>query len=163
MGIVLLGVAVLPLLGQGGVSLYRAEFSGATSEKLKPRITQTAIALWKVYLGLSVASYITLRVAGLDNFDALCHTFSVLGTGGFSSRTASVASFDNPTAEYVIILFMFLGGVSMILHYRLWLERSPLAVLRDVELRALMETSFTSTAPFLMSRTEWRRKRSWAS
>ena len=135
MGIVLLGVAVLPLVGRGGVSLYRAEFSGRSSGKLKPRITETAMALWRVYLGLSVASYIALRAAGLDNFDALCHTFSVLGTGGFSSRSASVASFDNPAAEYVITLFMFLGGASMILHYRLWLERSPLAVLRDIELR----------------------------
>ena len=136
MGIILLGVAVLPLVGHGGVSLYRAEFSGATSEKLKPRITETALALWKVYLGLSLASYIALRWAGMGNFDALCHTFSVLGTGGFSSRSASVASFQNPAVEYVIIAFMFLGGISMILHYRFWLERSPLAVLKDVQLRA---------------------------
>ena len=108
MGIILLGVAVLPLVGQGGVSLYRVEFSGATSEKLKPRITETALALWKVYLGLSLASYIALRWAGMGNFDALCHTFSVLGTGGFSSRSASVASFQNPAVEYAIITFMFL-------------------------------------------------------
>ena len=72
----------------------------------------------------------------MGNFDALCHTFSVLGTGGFSSRSASVASFQNPAVEYVIIAFMFLGGISMILHYRFWLERSPLAVLKDVQLRA---------------------------
>ena len=136
MGIVLLGVAVLPLVGHGGVSLYRTEFSGATSEKLKPRITSTASALWKVYLGLSVASYLALRATGLNNFDALCHTFSVLGTGGFSSRTASVASFQNPLAEYVITWFMFLGGISMILHYRFWLGKGQLAVLRDVQLRA---------------------------
>ena len=136
MGIILLGVAVLPLVGHGGTSLYRAEFSGAISEKLKPRITETALALWKVYLGLSLASYIALRWAGMGNFDALCHTFSVLGTGGFSSRGASVASFQNPAVEYVIITFMFLGGISMILHYRLWLEQSPLAVLKDAQLRA---------------------------
>ena len=136
MGIILLGVAVLPLVGHGGTSLYRAEFSGAISEKLKPRITETALALWKVYLGLSLASYIALRWAGMGNFDALCHTFSVLGTGGFSSRSASVASFQNPAVEYAIITFMFLGGISMILHYKLWLERSPLAVLKDAQLRA---------------------------
>ena len=136
MGIILLGVAVLPLLGHGGASLYRAEFSGSGSEKLKPRVTQTALALWKVYLGLSIASYLALRWAGMGNFDALCHTFSVMGTGGFSSRSASVASFQNPTVEYTIIVFMFLGGVSMILHYRLWLEHRPLAVLANAQLRA---------------------------
>jgi len=87
-------------------------------------------------LGLSLASYIALRWAGMGNFDALCHTFSVLGTGGFSSRSASVVSFQNPAVEYVIIAFMFLGGISMTLHYRLWLDRSPLAVLKDAQLRA---------------------------
>ena len=136
MGIILLGVAVLPILGHGGASLYRAEFSGSTSEKLKPRVTQTALALWKVYLGLSIASYLALRWAGMNNFDALCHTFSVMGTGGFSSRSASVAGFQNPAVEYTIIVFMFLGGVSMILHYRLWLEHRPLAVLANAQLRA---------------------------
>lgn len=136
MGIILLGVAVLPTLGHGGASLYRAEFSGSASEKLKPRVTQTALALWKVYLGLSIASYLALRWAGMGNFDALCHTFSVMGTGGFSSRSASVAGFQNPAVEYTIIVFMFLGGVSMILHYRLWLEHRPLAVLANAQLRA---------------------------
>jgi trk system potassium uptake protein TrkH len=136
MGIILLGVAVLPLLAQGGASLYRAEFSGKTAEKLKPRITETALALWKVYLGLSLASYMTLRWAGMGNFDALCHTFSVMGTGGFSTRSASVASFQNPAVEYAILAFMFLGGISMILHYWFWLELRLLAVLKDSQLRA---------------------------
>jgi len=136
MGIILLGVAVLPLLAQGGASLYGAEFSGATAEKLKPRITETALALWKVYLGLSLGSYITLRWAGMGNFDALCHTFSVMGTGGFSTRNTSVASFQNPAVEYAIIAFMFLGGISMIQHYRFWLELQFPAVLKDIQLRA---------------------------
>ncbi len=136
MGIVLLGVAILPLVGHGGVSLYRAEFSGATSEKLKPRITETATALWKVYAGLSVACYFSLRMGGMDNFDALCHTFSVLGTGGFSTRASSIRTFENPAIDYVVIAFMFASGVSMILHYRLWLERDIFAAFADVELRA---------------------------
>ena len=74
MGIVLLGVAVLPLLGIGGMHLYRAEFSGAKSEKLKPRITETALSLWRIYFALSLAEYLALRVAGMDSFEAACHT-----------------------------------------------------------------------------------------
>jgi len=83
MGIVLLGVAVLPLVGHGGMHLYRAEFSGARSEKLKPRITETAAALWKIYFTFSVILCLALMAAGMSFFEALCHTFSTLGTGGF--------------------------------------------------------------------------------
>lgn len=135
MGIVLLGVAVLPLVGHGGMSLYRAEFSGAKSEKLKPRITETVLALWKIYLALTVAEFIALRWAGMSNFEALCHTFSTLGTGGFSTRTASIAGFENPLVEYIIIVFMLLAGISFVQHYRIWVERQPLSVVRDVEVR----------------------------
>jgi trk system potassium uptake protein TrkH len=133
MGIVLLGVAILPLIGQGGMHLYRAEFSGARSEKLTPRIMETAKALWKIYFALTVAGYVALRLAGMESFDALCHTFSTLGTGGFSTRTASIAAYESPLIEYIITVLMFLGGVSFILHYRLWIERRPAQVFGDYE------------------------------
>lgn len=133
MGIVLLGVAILPTIGQGGMHLYRAEFSGARSERLTPRIVETAKALWKIYLALTVVAFIALRLAGMDSFEALCHAFSTLGTGGFSTRTASIAAYKSPLIEYILIVLMFLAGASFILHYRLWIERRPARVFGDYE------------------------------
>jgi trk system potassium uptake protein TrkH len=135
MGIVLLGVAILPLLGHGGMELYRAEFSGAKSEKLKPRIAESARSLWKIYFALSVVEFAALRWAGMNSFEALCHTFSTLGTGGFSTRTASIAGFNSPAIEFIILVFMLLAGMSFVQHYRLWVERRPRSILSDVETR----------------------------
>jgi len=135
LGIVLLVVAVLPLVGHGGMHLYRAEFSGARSEKLKPRVTETALSLWRIYVTLSVAEYAALRWAGMAPFDALCHTFSTLGTGGFSTRTASLAAFESPRIEAIVTIFMLLAGTSFVQQYRLWVEREPRSVLSDVEIR----------------------------
>ena len=135
MGIVVLGIAILPLVGHGGMHLYRAEFSGAKSERLKPRIAETAIALWKIYLTLTVAEFIALRLAGMTAFEAMCHTFSTLGTGGFSTRTESIAGFNSPLIELIIIVFMLMAGVSFIQHYRFWVEGNPRSVFKDVELR----------------------------
>jgi trk system potassium uptake protein len=136
MGIVLLGLAILPLLGQSGNALYHAEFSGASSERMSPRIVETARALWRLYVLLTVAETILLMFAGMDAFEAVCHAFSTLGTGGFSTRTASIAGFNSPLIEYIVILFMFLAGVSFIQHYRFWIERKTGEVFRDYEFRA---------------------------
>ncbi|MCG6860391.1 MAG: hypothetical protein LJE70_03785 [Chromatiaceae bacterium] len=135
MGIVLLGVAILPLIGHGGMHLYRAEFSGAKSDKLKPRVAETALSLWKIYLALTLAEWLALQWAGMDGFEALCHAFSTLGTGGFSTRTASIAAFDSPLIESIVILFMLLSGISFIQHYRLWVEGRPLVFFTDYEAR----------------------------
>ena len=135
MGVVLLGIAILPLLGMGGMMLYRAEFSGARSEKLKPRIAHTAQALWKIYVFLTLVEYVALRWAGMDSFDALCHSFSTVATGGFSTRTASVGAFDSPLIEFIIVVFMLLGSINFTLHYRLWVERRPKSFFADFELR----------------------------
>ena len=144
LGIVLLGVAVLPLVGHGGMYLYRAEFSGAKSEKLKPRITETALALWRIYFAMTALLYGLLRWAGMNNFDALCHTFSTLGTGGFSNRAASVAAFDSPLIHYIIIVFMLLAGISFIQHYRFFVEAQPGRVVRDVEIRGYLLIAFAA-------------------
>jgi trk system potassium uptake protein TrkH len=135
MGIVLLGIAILPLVGQGGSGMYRAEFSGAAAERLRPRVVETARALWKIYLILTVAELLCLILAGLSPFEALCHSFSTLGTGGFSTRTDSIGAFG-PQVQYIVILFMLLGGISFVQHFRLWVERDARAVLGDYELRA---------------------------
>jgi trk system potassium uptake protein TrkH len=136
MGIVLLGVAVLPLVGHGGMQLYRAEFSGARSEKLKARVTETAFSLWKLYFAYTVALGVARYAAGMTGVGALCHTFSSVGTGGFSTRTASIAGFDSPLIEWIIVVFMLLAGISFVQHYRLLVEWRPKRFFFDYEIKA---------------------------
>lgn len=145
MGVVLLGIAVLPLIGHGGMQLYRAEFSGARSEKLTPRIRETALALWKIYAGLTLAEIVALRFAGMTTFDAVCHAFSTLGTGGFSTYTSSIAGFNSPLIEYIVVIFMLLAGVSFVQHYRMWIERRPTSVISDFEVKAYFGLAALST------------------
>ncbi len=145
MGIVLLGIAILPLVGHGGMHLYRAEFSGAKSEKLKPRIAETARSLGKIYFSLSVVLYLALRLAGMNAYEAMCHTFSTLGTGGFSTRAASIAGFESLLIEYLIIFFMLLAGISFVQQYRLWVERRPGQFFGDIEIRSYVATVAVST------------------
>jgi len=144
MGIVLLGLAILPLVGHGGMSLYRAEFSGAKSEKLKPRIAETALSLYKLYVAFTVAEVLALRLAGMTWFEALSHTFSTLGTGGFSTRNASVGGFNSPAIEWIIIVFMLMAGASFVQHYRLFVERKPRTFFTDFEVRAYLLIAFAA-------------------
>ncbi len=138
MGIILLGIAVLPLIGTGGVQLYRAEFSGARSDSIKPRVAETAKTLWKIYAFFTVAEYISLRLVGMTGLDAACHTFSTMGTGGFSTRNLSVGAFDSPAIELVITFFMLVAGINFTLHYRLLVERKPGRFFSDFEIRAYL-------------------------
>jgi trk system potassium uptake protein TrkH len=151
MGIVVLGVAILPLLGIGGMHLYRAEFSGARSEKLTPRIAETAAALWKIYFAVTFAEFVALRLAGMSSFEALLHSFSTLGTGGFSTRTASIAGFNSALIEWIVIFFMLLGGINFTMQYRLWVERRPRRFFRDIEVRAYLAIVALATAVITVS------------
>jgi trk system potassium uptake protein TrkH len=146
MGIVLLGLAILPLLGRGESGLYRAEFSGAPSERLRPRVVETARSLWKIYVALTAVQFVALVFAGMDAFEALCHAFSTLGTGGFSTRTASIGAFHSPLIEYIVIVFMFLAGMSFIQHFRLWITHELRPVFRDYEVRAYLLIIVAATA-----------------
>jgi len=119
MGIVLLSVAVLPLLGVGGMQLYRAEVPGPIADRLSPRIQSTAKALWSVYLALTVAEVVLLVLGGMSLFDAVCHSFTTVSTGGFSTRNASVGAFGSAYLEGVVIAFMFLAGMNFSLHLSL--------------------------------------------
>jgi trk system potassium uptake protein TrkH len=121
MGIVVLSVAVLPALGVGGMQLFRAEVPGPTADRLSPRIQNTAKILWGVYVGLSAIEAGLLMFGGMSFFDALCHTFGTMATGGFSTRNASVGAFPSPFIQTVITVFMFLAGANFALHY--WLLR----------------------------------------
>ncbi len=151
MGIILLGIAILPLIGTGGMALYRAEFSGSSSEKLKPRIAETAASLWGIYFTLTLACFLLLMAAGMRPFEAICHAFSTMATGGFSTRNQSIESFHSTFVESVIILFMILAGVNFALHYRLLMERRVGRFLRDRELRAYVCVIVTATAAVLIS------------
>lgn len=134
MGIIVLSLAILPFLGVGGMQLYKAEVPGPVPDKLKPRIKDTAMVLWKVYLVFSVIETILLMFGGMDLFDALCHTFGTMATGGFSTKNTSVAAFDSAYIDYVITVFMLIAGVNFSLHYLL-LKGNPKAMLRDPEFR----------------------------
>lgn len=117
LGIIVLTLIVLPLLGVGGMQLYRAEASGPNPGKLTPRMRDTALALWKIYLLLTVLETVLLALAGMDWFDALNHAFSTLATGGFSTRNASIAAYPEAAIQWIIIVFMFLAGMRFSLHY----------------------------------------------
>ena len=135
MGIILLSLAILPMLGIGGMQLYRAEVAGPTKDKLTPRIRDTAKILWFVYLGLTVAETVLLMAGGMNLFDATCHTFGTLATGGFSTRSDSIGAFHSRYIEYVIIVFMFVGATNFALHYRVIVGRSVSAYWQSREFR----------------------------
>ncbi|MGA1424934.1 MAG: potassium transporter TrkG, partial [Steroidobacteraceae bacterium] len=117
-GIIVLAVAVLPLLGVGGMALYRAEAPGSVKEeKLTPRITETAKALWLTYAGLTVAAAISLKLVGMNWFDAVCHAFSVVALGGFSTHDASIGHFDSAAIELVLMMFMLISMVNFARHF----------------------------------------------
>ena len=118
MGIVLLGVAVLPFLGVGGMQLFRAEAPGPTTERLTPRIRHTATSLWTVYAGLTALQAVLYLAGGMSPFDAVNHAFTTLSTGGFSTRDASLAGFESRYLQYVTIVFMYLAAVNFTLHFR---------------------------------------------
>ena len=134
MGIILFTIALLPLLGIGGMQLFKAEVPGPVTDKIRPRLVETARQLWLVYLGFTLAECLLLLVAGLDPFDAVCHAMTTLATGGFSTRDASIAAFASPAVEWIITAFMLVAGMNFVLHYRVLTGRGR-EILRDGELR----------------------------
>ncbi|MGA9238113.1 TrkH family potassium uptake protein [Robiginitalea sp.] len=135
MGIIVLAIAILPLLGIGGMQLFAAEAPGPAGDKLHPRITDTAKRLWFIYLGYTVAETLLLKLAGMSFFDAVNHALSTLSTGGFSTKNASVAYWsDQPMIQYIIILFMFLAGTNFVLSYFAFKGRVQ-KVIRDEEFK----------------------------
>jgi len=139
MGIIVLAVAILPLLGVGGMQMYRAEMPGPMKDsKLTPRIGQTAKLLWAVYAGLTAACIVCLKVAGMDWFDAVCHGFSALSLGGFSTHDHSIGYFNSLPIEIVLTVFQILAAMNFATHFLAWSQRGVLAYFRDAEARALL-------------------------
>ena len=136
MGIIVLAVAVLPMLGIGGLQLYRAEMPGPMKDnKLTPRITETAKALWYIYLSLTVACALAYWAAGMTPFDAIGHAFSTVAIGGFSTHDDSIGFFDSTLIEMIAVGFMVLAGMNFALHFIAVRRRSPLSYFFDSELR----------------------------
>jgi trk system potassium uptake protein TrkH len=139
MGIIVLAVAILPLLGVGGMQLFKAETTGVNKEsKLTARIADTAKALWLVYFALTVACILLLKLVGLNWLDSICHAFAALALGGFSTYDASVGQFDSPAVEAVLIAFMMLAGINFATHFVAWRGRSLSAYWRDAEAKAFV-------------------------
>ncbi len=137
MGIIVLFVAIFPQLGVGARRLFGAEVPGPVAEGLRPKIRETSSVLWRIYLGLTAAETLALLACGMDLFDAINHALATMATGGFSTRNASVAAFQNPAAEWVIIVFMLAAGVNFSLYFATLRGRLR-PVLRDVELRTYL-------------------------
>jgi len=136
MGIIVLAVAVMPMLGIGGMQLYKAEAPGPVKDnKLTPRIAETAKALWYIYLGLTVGCAVAYWLAGMNLFDAVAHSFSTVAIGGFSTHDASIGYFDNPAIEIVAIVFMFLGAINFALHFSVVRSKSLMPYYRDAEFK----------------------------
>ena len=136
MGIIVLAVAILPMLGIGGMQLYRAETPGPMKDsKLTPRITETAKALWYIYLGLTIMCALGYWFAGMNGFDAIGHSFSTIAIGGFSTHDASIGFFNSSLIELVAIVFMLLAGMNFALHFLSWRTFSLAPYLQDSEAR----------------------------
>jgi len=144
MGIVVLAVAIMPMLGIGGMQLYRAETPGPMKDsKLTPRLTETAKALWYIYLTLTILCGLGYWFAGMSAFDAVAHSFSTVSIGGFSTHDASMAYFiDKPLIEVTAIIFMFISGINFALHFTSWRNRSIKAYLCDAEFKTYVSLLF---------------------
>lgn len=145
MGLIVLAVAILPLLGVGGMQLYKAETPGPMKDaKLTPRITETAKGLWLVYAGITLACILAYRWAGMNWFDAVCHAFTTMGLGGFSTHDASYGFFDSPLIEAIAIVFMLIAGINFATHFLAWRERSLHPYRVDPETRMFLLVTLAS-------------------
>ena len=147
MGIIVLAVAILPMLGIGGMQLYRAETPGPVKDnKLTPRITETAKALWYIYLGLTIACALAYWLAGMTPFDAIGHSFATVAIGGFSTHDASIGFFDSDLIEMIAVVFMLISGVNFALHFLAWNRLSLTGYWQDSEFRFYLALMALTTA-----------------
>ncbi len=147
MGIILFTIAILPLLGIGGMQLFKAEVPGPVADKVQPRLANTARSLWGIYVGFTALEWLLLKLAGMSGYEALCHAFTTLATGGFSTRNTSVGEFGSPLIEWIVIFFMLLAGINFVLHYRVLAGRGR-SVFKDAELRYFLGVVAGGTALF---------------
>lgn len=146
MGIIVLAVAVLPLLGVGGMQLYKAETPGPLKDsKLTPRITETAKALWFVYVSMTISCAILYKYFGMNWFDAVGHAFSTISIGGFSTHDANFAFFDSSSLRWTAIIFMVISGINFALHYLAWTKKRLLHYFYDSEVKLYLSLLVSTT------------------
>ena len=146
MGIIVLAVAVLPLLGVGGMELYHAESSGIAKDRLTPKLRNTAIALWKIYLSLTVLCALAYFFSGMSIFDAISHSFSTVAIGGFSTHDSSIGYFNSIPIEMIAMFFMFLAGINFSLHFVAWNNRSLVDYIKDSEFKTYAMVLLSASA-----------------
>ncbi len=146
MGIIVLAVAVLPLLGVGGMELYHAESSGIAKDRLTPKLRNTAIALWKIYFSLTVLCALAYFFSGMSIFDAISHSFSTVAIGGFSTHDSSIGYFNSIPIEMIAMFFMFLAGINFSLHFVAWNNRSLVDYIKDSEFKTYAMVLFSTSA-----------------
>ncbi|MDC1536643.1 TrkH family potassium uptake protein [Candidatus Thioglobus sp.] len=146
MGIIVLAVAVLPLLGVGGMELYHAESSGIAKDRLTPKLRNTAIALWKIYLSLTVLCALAYFFSGMSIFDAISHSFSTVAIGGFSTHDSSIGYFNSIPIEMIAMFFMFLAGINFSLHFVAWNNRSLVDYIKDSEFKTYAMVLLSTSA-----------------
>lgn len=145
MGLIVLAVAVMPMLGIGGMQLYRAEAPGPMKEdKIKPRLAETARSIWLIYVGLTLACALGYNVGGMSGFDAIVHAFTTVSTGGFSTHDASLGYFDSEAINAVAVMFMLAGGINFAVHYRVFAGISPKPYWEDTEARVFLMFIFAA-------------------
>ncbi|MDC1386013.1 TrkH family potassium uptake protein [Candidatus Thioglobus sp.] len=146
MGIIVLAVAVLPLLGVGGMELYHAESSGIAKDRLTPKLRNTAIALWKIYLSLTVLCAVAYFFSGMSIFDAVSHSFSTVAIGGFSTHDSSIGYFNSIPIEMIAMFFMFLAGINFSLHFVAWNNHSLVDYIKDSEFKTYAMVLLSASA-----------------
>ena len=144
MGVVVLATAIIPFLGVGGMQLYKAEMPGVEKDKLQPRLKETASLLWSVYLVLTVVCALLYKYGGMSGFDAICHAFTTVATGGYSTHDASIGFYDSPFIEAVCIAFMIIGAVNFSLHFMFISKRNLSVYYKNTEFRVFMLILFSA-------------------
>ncbi len=144
MGIVTLALAIFPAFGVSAYQMFRGEVPGPSAERLEPRLQRTALILWGVYALLTLAEAVLLRLGGMSVFDAACHAFGTMATGGFSTRNASIAAYNSAYIDWVITAFMFFAGMNFIIHYQIIFNRSLISLKEDREFHFYLAVILTA-------------------
>ncbi|NDP20321.1 MAG: TrkH family potassium uptake protein [Paludibacter sp.] len=159
-GIIVISMALLPIFGFSGMQLFSAEATGPTKDKIHPKISETAKRLLAIYVVLTVAEIILLRIAGMNWFDAICHSFGTIATGGFSTKQASIGHYNSPFIEYVIIFFMIFSGINFTLYY-FFAKLKLYKVLMNEELRTFLLLILAFTVIITLSQFDFNKEFSW--